>query len=66
MQRARRGVNAMGKRGNDRTEGLLRALELTTEAMDLVDAHRGPPEAGSYLALAQQCLRRAVPPDARG
>jgi hypothetical protein len=33
-----------------------RTLQLVTEALDLLDAHGGPAEAATYLALAQQRL----------
>jgi hypothetical protein len=39
---------------------LRRALELSTEAMDLLDAHGSDPKAAAYLALAQQQLRTAL------
>jgi len=39
---------------------LKRALELSTEAMDLLDAHGCDPKAAAYLALAQQQLRAAL------
>jgi hypothetical protein len=35
-------------------------LTLVTEAMDLVDAYEGPPEAAAHLAMAQQQLRQAL------
>ncbi len=37
-----------------------RALGLVTEALDLIDAHDGPPTAGAHLALVQEQLRREV------
>jgi len=37
-----------------------RAIALVTEAMDLLDAHEGPPDAAAHLALAQQLLRQAI------
>jgi hypothetical protein len=40
-----------------REQVLKRALELSTEAMDLLDAHGSDPKAAAYLALAQQQLR---------
>lgn len=39
---------------------LTRALTLTTEAMDLLDAHGNDPGAAAYLALAQQQLRKTL------
>lgn len=37
-----------------------RALALVTEAMDLLDARGGPPDAAAHLSLAQERLRRAI------
>ena len=37
-----------------------RALKLVTEAMDILDAHGGPPEAAAHLSLAQDRLRQVV------
>ena len=37
-----------------------RALVLVTEAMDLLDAHDGPPDAAAHLSLAQETLRQAL------
>ena len=37
-----------------------RSLALVTEAMDLLDAHGGPPEAAAHLAMAQQHLRQRL------
>ena len=39
-------------------EAVRRALELTTEAMDILDGHRQCPDAAAHLALAQETLRR--------
>ena len=39
---------------------LKRALQLSTEAMDLLDAHGSDPKAAAYLALAQQQLRGSL------
>ena len=36
-----------------------RAQALVAEALDLVDAHRGSPEASAHLELALQELRKA-------
>lgn len=44
-----------GKRTN--LGAIKRSLALVTEAMDLLDAHSGPPDAAAHLALAQQRLR---------
>jgi hypothetical protein len=43
-----------------REKVLERALELSTEAMDLLDAHGADPRAAAYLALAQQQLRKTL------
>lgn len=45
---------------NDGKAVLARALTLTTEAMDLLDAHGSDPGAAAYLALAQQQLRKTL------
>ena len=37
-----------------------RALKLVTEAMDLLDAHGGPPDASANLAMAQAQLHQAI------
>ena len=37
-----------------------RALKLITEAMDLLDAHGGPPDAAAHLSLAQDKLKQFV------
>jgi hypothetical protein len=39
---------------------LKRALALTTEAIDLLDAHGSDAEAAAYLALAQQQIRKTL------
>ena len=43
-----------------RDEVLKRALQLSTEAMDLLDAHGSDPKAAAYLALAQQQLKTSI------
>lgn len=43
-----------------REQVLKRALKLSTEAMDLLDAHGSDPKAAAYLALAQQQLRTSI------
>ena len=45
---------------NERTAVLNRALALTTEAIDLLDAHGSDPRAAAYVALAQQQLRKTL------
>jgi hypothetical protein len=48
-------------RANDaRQSAIRRALKLTTEAIDLIDAHGGPPDAAAHLSLAQERLREAL------
>lgn len=42
------------------TLAMKRALALITEAMDLLDGHRGPPDAAAHLELAQQRLREEL------
>ena len=37
-----------------------RALGLITEAMDILDAHGGPPDATAHLSLAQERLRNFI------
>ena len=50
-----------GERAEDRRKkSLKRALQLVTEAMDLLDAHGSEPQAAAYLALAQQHLRTTL------
>lgn len=39
---------------------LSRALRLTTEAMDVLDAHGVDPQAAAYLAVAQEQLRKTL------
>jgi hypothetical protein len=43
-----------------RTRACTKALELVVEAMDLIDAHKGPPEAAVNLELSRQHLHRYV------
>lgn len=49
-----------GKRNQTQEKAIRRALLLLTEAMDLLDAHDGPPEAAAHLAMAQQQLRQVL------
>jgi len=44
----------------DRAKVIRRALELVTEAMDLLDAHGALPDEAAHLALVQQRLRQAL------
>ena len=48
-----------GQRNPPNEKAIRRALELVTEAMDLLDAHGAAPSAAAHLALAQQDLRKA-------
>ena len=48
-----------GQRNQPNEKALRRALELVTEAMDLLDANGAAPDAAAHLALAQQDLRKA-------
>jgi len=43
-----------------RDAALKRATALMTEALDLLDAHAGPPEATAHLDLALQKVREAA------
>ena len=49
-----------GQRNEMTEKAIKRSLALVTEAMDLLDAHGGPPNIAAYLALAQQGLRDAL------
>jgi hypothetical protein len=49
-----------GSRNGRSIKALRRALTLVTEAMDLLDAYEGPPEAAAHLAMAQQQLRHEL------
>ena len=50
----------MSRAENVAAAAVERALVLVTEAMDLLDAHDGPPDAAAHLSLAQERLRRAI------
>ena len=50
----------MPRFGDKNEAALRRALALVLEAMDLLDAHDGPPEAAAHLGLARERLRQAV------
>ena len=43
-----------------RKTAIHRVLALVTEAMDLLDAHDGPPEVAAHLELALQGLRSSM------
>jgi hypothetical protein len=43
-----------------RAAAISRSLKLVIEAMDLLDAHDGPPEAAAHLELARQRLQDAM------
>jgi len=50
-----------GSTSSDRRKAALkRANALMTEALDLLDAHSGPPEATAHLDLALQQVREAT------
>jgi hypothetical protein len=42
------------------SDAIRRALQLVTEAMDVLDGHGGPPDAVAHLSIAQDQLRRAL------
>jgi hypothetical protein len=47
-----------GLNGNGNVSAAMkRALQLATEALDLLDAHGGPAEAAVHFELARQILR---------
>ena len=50
-----------GEESDDlQAKAVLRAAMLVTEAMDLLDAHGGSPEAAAHLDLALASLRQAL------
>jgi DNA-directed RNA polymerase subunit K/omega len=50
-----------GTRNDDRRlAAIRRALELTTEALDLLDAHEGPPTAAAHLEMCRDKLREEL------
>jgi hypothetical protein len=51
---------ASAREDSKRTAALRRALALTTEAQDLLDAHGGPPDATAYLDLCRRVLQEAL------
>ena len=53
----------MVRRGNKRDAAIERAVALVTEALGLLDAHDGPPDAAAHLSLAQERLRQAIRSD---
>ena len=46
-----------------RTSAIKRALRRVTEAMDILDAHGGPPDAAVHLEFAQQKLGEELSKD---
>ena len=52
----------MADKSDDHAEPrvIKRALELITEALDLLDGHGGPADATAHLDLAQQRLREEL------
>lgn len=50
----------MGGANEKLESAMTRALKLVTEAMDLLDAHGGPPDASAHLAMVQAQLRQAI------
>jgi len=50
----------MPRLGDKDEAALRRALALVMEAMDLLDAYDGPPDAAAHLSVAQERLRQAV------
>ena len=51
---------AGAKRDGPQARAIRRAAMLVTEAMDLLDAHGGPPAASAHLDLALECLRKSI------
>jgi hypothetical protein len=50
----------MSRRRNENDRPIKRALELVTEALDLLDAYDGPADAAAHLSLAQERLRQII------
>jgi len=48
------------RNGVSHEQVLRRALQLATEAMDLLDAHGSDPQAAAYFGLAQEQLRKSL------
>lgn len=46
-----------GSEEERRRAAAMRVLELLTEAIDLMDAHELPPQAGAHVDLGRQQLR---------
>ena len=46
--------------GTIREVAIKRALALTTEAIDLLDAHGGPAEAAAHIDLGRQKLQEEI------
>lgn len=50
-----------GKRSNSaHAKAIKRALALTTEALDLLDAHDGPPDAAAHLEMCRHKLQQEI------
>jgi hypothetical protein len=43
-----------------RQKALRRVAAMVTEALDLLDAHQGPPEAAAHIELALQKIRGSL------
>jgi len=46
--------------GPANSDAIRRALQLVTEAMDLLDGHGGAPDASAHLSIVQEQLRQAL------
>ena len=49
-----------GSERERRQAAIRRALELITEALDLLDAHGGPAQAAAHIDLGRQQLQAAL------
>jgi hypothetical protein len=45
-----------------RRAAILRVVELTTEAIDLIDAHDLPPQAAAHIDLGREKVRALLKP----
>jgi hypothetical protein len=49
------------KRTSERNSNAIeRALSLISEAIDILDAHDGPPDAAAHLCIVQERLRQVM------